>query len=111
MRGMPDPDPRFTMANERTFLAWNRTALAYIGGGLAVEQLLHAGRTARLLISIPLIVLGGVVGVVGYWRWRASEDAMKAGMPVGESQMPRFLAGAFVLLAVGALVLVIGSSR
>jgi putative membrane protein len=108
---MPDPDPRFTMANERTFLAWNRTALAFIGGGIAIEQLVDAGRPARLLISIPLIVLGGVVGVVGYWRWRASEDAMKAGRPVGESQMPRFLAGAFVLLAVGALVLVIGSSR
>ena len=35
-----DPDPRFTLANERTFLAWNRTALALIGGGLAAGQLL-----------------------------------------------------------------------
>jgi putative membrane protein len=111
MRGMPDPDPRFTMANERTFLAWNRTALAFIGGGIAIHQLVDAGRAERLLISIPLIVLGGVVGVVGYWRWRASEDAMREGRPVGESQMPRLLAGAFVLLALGALVLVIGSSR
>jgi putative membrane protein len=99
------------MANERTFLAWNRTALAFIGGGIAIEQLVDAGRAARLLISIPLIVLGGVVGVVGYWRWRASEDAMKAGRPVGESQMPRVLAVVFVLLAIGALVLVVASSR
>lgn len=99
------------MANERTFLAWTRTALAFIAGGLAVEQLLHTGRTSRLLVSVPLILLGGLMGVAGYWRWRASEDAMKAGRPVGESQMPRFLAGVFVLLAIGALVLVIGSSR
>ena len=35
-----DPDPRFTLANERTYLAWNRTALALIGGGLAAGQLL-----------------------------------------------------------------------
>src|SRR4051812_7434269 len=63
---MPDPDPRFTMANERTFLAWNRTALAFIAGGLAVEQLVHAGRAGRLLVSIPLIVLGGAIGVAGY---------------------------------------------
>jgi inner membrane protein YidH len=108
---MPDPDPRFTMANERTFLAWNRTALAFIGGGLAVEQLLDAGRAGRLLVSIPLIVLGGVVGVAGYWRWRANEDAMKEGRPVGESRMPKLLAGAFVLLALAALALVLASSR
>jgi putative membrane protein len=108
---MPDPDPRFTMANERTFLAWNRTALAFIGGGIAVEQLLDAGRTGRLLVSIPLIVLGGVVGVAGYWRWRANEDAMKEGRPVGESRMPKLLAGAFALLALAALALVLASSR
>jgi inner membrane protein YidH len=108
---MPVPDPRFTMANERTFLAWNRTALAFIGGGLAVDRFLDASRTARLLISVPLIVLGGFVGVAGYWRWRAIEDAMKAGQPVGESRMPIFLAGFFVLLALGALVLVVASSR
>ena len=35
-----DPDPRFTLANERTFLAWNRTALSLVAGGLAVVQLL-----------------------------------------------------------------------
>ena len=108
---MPPPDPRFTMANERTFLAWTRTALAFIAGGLAVEQLLDTSRTSRLLVSVPLIVLGGLMGVAGYWRWRASEDAMKEGRPIGESQMPRFLAGVFVLLAIGALVLVIESSR
>jgi putative membrane protein len=99
------------MANERTFLAWNRTALAYIAGGLAVEQFLDAGRATRLLVSIPLIVLGGFVGVAGYWRWRASEDAMKAGAPVEASRVPAFLAVAFVLLAAGALVLVLASSR
>jgi len=108
---MPPPDPRFTMANERTFLAWTRTALAFIAGGLAVEQLLDTSRTSRLLVSVPLIVLGGLMGVAGYWRWRASEDAMKEGRPIGESQMPRFLAGVFVLLAIGALVLVVESSR
>jgi putative membrane protein len=107
---MAAPDPRFTMANERTFLAWNRTALAFIGGGLAAEQLLDAGRAARLVISVPLIVLGGLVGVAGYWRWRSNEDAMKSGEPVGESRMPLLLAGAFVLLSLSALVLVIASS-
>src|ERR1700750_1223651 len=55
-----DPDPRFTLANERTYLAWNRTALALVGGGLAAAQLLglhsHAGRP---VVSPPPVGLGG----------------------------------------------------
>jgi putative membrane protein len=99
------------MANERTFLAWNRTALAFIAGGLAVEQLLHTGRTARLLVSVPLIVLGGLMGAAGYWRWRSNEEAMASGEPVRPSRMPQLLAGAFLVLAAAALVLVIASTR
>ncbi len=113
MRGMPEPDPRtdprFTMANERTFLAWNRTALAFIAGGLAIEQFLDVSRAPRLLVSIPMICLGGFVGVAGYLRWRASEEAMKAGEPVGASGVPLLLAGAMVVLAAAAVALVIGA--
>ena len=49
-----DPNPRFTLANERTFLAWNRTAMALIGGGLAAGQLLDFdSRVARLVVALP----------------------------------------------------------
>src|SRR3954470_16030194 len=82
---VPAPDPRFTMANERTFLAWNRTALAFIAVGLAVEQFVDASRALRLVVSVPLILLGGVVGVGGYLRWRQSEDAMARGEDVDPS--------------------------
>ncbi len=37
------PDLRFVLANERTFLAWTRTALALIGAGLALTQLPGGG--------------------------------------------------------------------
>src|SRR5438270_13436375 len=104
---MTSPDPRFTLANERTFLAWNRTALAFIAGGLAVEQLLHNGRAARLAVSIPLIVLGGFLGVAGYVRWRVAEEAIATGQAVEPSRLPKLIAGAFVLLAIGGLILVI----
>jgi putative membrane protein len=105
------PDTRFTQANERTFLAWNRTALAFIAGGLAVEQLLHNGRAARLLVSIPLILVGGFVGVAGYYRWRQAEHAIRSGVDLPPSGVPRLLAVVFALLTVGALVLVLASSR
>ena len=105
------PDSRFTQANERTFLAWNRTALAFVAGGLAVEQFVDTGRALRLVVSIPLILLGGFVGVAGYYRWRHAEDAIRSGRDLEPSGVPRLLAVAFALLALGALVLVIASSR
>jgi putative membrane protein len=105
------PDTRFTQANERTFLAWNRTALAFIASGLAVEQFIDAGRAARLIVAIPLILLGGFLGVAGYLRWRHAEDAIRSGKDLEASSVPRLLAAAFVLITIGALVLVIASSR
>jgi putative membrane protein len=104
---VPAPDPRFTLANERTFLAWNRTALALIGGGLAVEQFLDTGRTARLALAIPLIVLGAVVAASSYSRWRANEDAMTHGDALPPSRMPLLIATSFALLSLGALVLAV----
>jgi putative membrane protein len=111
MPSVEAPDSRFTQANERTFLAWVRTALAFIAGGLAIEQFLDAGRAARLIVSIPLVLLGGFMGVAGYLRWVHAEDAIRRGADLEPSGVPRLIAGAFVLLTVGALVLVIASTR
>jgi putative membrane protein len=111
MRPVEPPDTRFTQANERTFLAWTRTGLAYIAGGLAIEQLLHAGRAARLVVSIPLILLGGFVGVFGYFRWQQAEEAIRSGKDLPPSWVPRLLAWVFALITIGALVLVIASTR
>src|SRR5512143_4011550 len=64
-----EPDPRFTFANERTFLAWARTGLALIGGGLVAAQVLHFGLGgAHLLVAIPAIALGGLIGIASYVR-------------------------------------------
>src|SRR3954447_9190012 len=98
------PDPRFTMANERTFLAWNRTALALIGGGLAVEQFLDAGRAARLVLALPMILIGVAVSTASYSRWRANEEAMSRGEDLQPSRMPALVAGSFALLSIGAIV-------
>src|SRR3954471_15037106 len=107
MPSVPAPDPRFTMANERTFLAWNRTALALIGGGLAVEQFLDTGRTTRLVLAIPLILAGAIVAASSYSRWRANEEALKRGDALPPSRMPMLVAASFALLSLGALVLAV----
>jgi putative membrane protein len=105
---MPAPlDSRFRMANERTFLAWNRTALALIGGGLAIEQFLETGRTTRLLLAVPMILLGAALAVASFSRWRANERAFDREEQVVPSRMPGLVAAAFAVLALGALVLVV----
>jgi putative membrane protein len=87
-----DPDPRFTFANERTFLAWNRTALALIGGGLAAGQLLDFDSQAvRLLVSLLPIGLGGVLALTSFRRWEDNERAMRLKQPLTHIGPPRFV--------------------
>ena len=79
-----EPDPRFTFANERTFLAWQRTALALIGGGIAVTQILPPFDLpgGRHILGLPLIVLGGLVAFTAYGRWAANQRALRLGQPL-----------------------------
>jgi putative membrane protein len=103
-----DPDPRFTFANERTFLAWNRTALALIGGGLAAGQLLDFdSEFVRLLVALPPIALGGVLAVTSYRRWDENERAMRLGEPLPAIGPPRFVPPAIAALAIVIGVLVV----
>jgi putative membrane protein len=102
-----EPDPRFTFANERTFLAWARTGLALIGGGLVAAQVLHFGLGgAHLLVAIPAILLGGIIALASYRRWEANERSMRLGRPLGYSPLVRLLAAGVVVLAVISAVLV-----
>jgi putative membrane protein len=103
------PDPRFTFANERTFLAWNRTALALIAAGLAAAQFLHFNlHGLRLVIAVPLIVLGAALALASYLHWEDNERAMRLGRPLRYSWMTRVLtAGIAVIAAVGGILAVI----
>ena len=99
-----EPDPRFTLANERTFLAWVRTALGFLAAGLAVAELLHSEpRAARLAISIPLIVVAGTIGATSYPRWRALERALRLRQPLPYSPATAALGIAIALVALVAV--------
>ena len=107
-----EPDARFSYANERTFLAWIRTALGLMTAGLAITQLLPEFDFpgGRRLIGLPLIAIGVVMAGASYWQWQRNERAMRLGEPLPTSYLPRIVAvvvGACALLG-GVLVLVGG---
>lgn len=106
-----DPDYRFSLANERTFLAWIRTALALLAGGVAAVQLVPAFKFhgGRLILGITLVVLSIMVAAGSYYRWTANERAMRLGHSLQPSLVPRLLAGGLTLIALLALLLVIVS--
>jgi putative membrane protein len=106
-----EPDPRYTFANERTFLAWSRTALALVVAGLGVVQLLPpfpGVPWGRHVLGVPLIVFGAVVAVAAYREWVRSQRAMRLRQPLPQSVMPRLLAAVVAAMAVisGVVVLV-----
>jgi putative membrane protein len=77
---MTEPDPRFTLANERTFLAWIRTALALIAAGVAVDEFVGLRTTLeRLALSVPLMALGAVIAFRSPRRWRDIQTALRTG--------------------------------
>src|SRR3546814_5606760 len=71
-----DPDPRFSFANERTFLAWIRTSLALIAAGIGVEALVTTvPEWGRRTLAGFLVLLGGVLAAFAFRRWlRRSEE-------------------------------------
>lgn len=111
-----EPDARFTLANERTFLAWSRTALALVVAGLAIVQLLPpfpGVPWGRHIIGTPLILLGSVVAVISYLEWTGNQRALRRGEPMSRSRLPAILAVtiATIGLLAAALALLSGVTR
>ncbi len=102
-----DPDVRFSYANERTFLAWNRTALAMITAGLAITQLLPPFNVpgGRRMIGLPLIAAGTIVSIASFAQWKRNETAMRRGEPLPASILPALVAVVVGISAVIALAL------
>jgi len=104
-----DPDYRFSLANERTFLAWVRTALAFIAGAVALEQLVPSFSVswARTALSIVLALLGLVAIAGAYHHWRTNEVAMRHGRSLPRSPLMLALTVALVIIAAVVAVLLL----
>ncbi|MFC4565106.1 YidH family protein [Nocardiopsis mangrovi] len=88
--GGSEPDYRFTLANERTFLAWIRTALALIAGAVAVLHLvpLDWRPGVRMAVGLALTALAAAITVYAPLRWMRVQRAMRHGLPLPVSALP-----------------------
>jgi putative membrane protein len=107
-----DPDYRFTLANERTFLAWIRTSLALLAGGIAVVQLVPSFSVpaGRHLLGIPLVLLSIVLSVYSYRHWAAAERSIRLRRPLPPSVLPPLLGAATAVISLLALIIIAVSS-
>lgn len=86
LRDGKDPDPRFSLANERTVLAWVRTASAFIVAGIALESLgSNVEFNMRFLGASALILTGATLPIMAWFHWRATEHALRLERPLPRS--------------------------
>ncbi|WP_114472746.1 YidH family protein [Pseudorhodoferax soli] len=104
-----DPDYRFVLANERTFLAWIRTALAVLAAGVLLDQFSSKLQPHLLvvLLAITLCVLAGTLCAVAYRRWQVNEVAMRHRLPLPSSPALALLAAALAASGLGLSALIL----
>jgi putative membrane protein len=102
-----EPDYRFSLANERTLLAWVRTALALDAAGLGVVRFAPPLAGAREAVGIALVLLGALAAWSGYRRFLATGRAIRVGAPLPAASAPRVLATTLAVLSLVVVVLLL----
>lgn len=107
--GEEELDYRFTLANERTFLAWMRTSLGLLAGGVAVHTLVQPVRMSglRRTLAMSCIVLAVIIAVGAYGHWRRVGRAMRNGEPLPDTIMVPILSCGIAVVSVFACVVVL----
>lgn len=104
-----EPDPRFSLANERTFLAWVRTTLALVAGAIALESLgLPERDVLRTVVVLVLLAFAVVMTVLAYLRWANVERAMRLQQPLPPFTLGLILTAGLVGTVVGLAVVLVG---
>ncbi len=104
-----EPDPRFSFANERTFLAWIRTALAVMAAGIALETFGPDFDIEFLRPALAglLVGVGAVIAAGSFHRWLNSERALRSNRPLPAPRLAPLLAYGVALVAVLGVVAVL----
>ena len=96
-----EPDPRYTLANERPVLAWVRTGLAVLAGAVALDSIgVPSAAWLRTVLVAALVLSGAAMTVLAYVRWARVERAMRT-----RTDLPAF--GLGLAVTVGVVVVAV----
>ena len=93
-----DVDIRFFLANERTLLAWVRTSLAVLAGGLILTQITE-DVVLRYMIGLTTFSLSIFMVCIGYVRFKTTDKAIRGGRLPSFSRGPLVQVGAVICVA------------
>lgn len=101
-----EPDYRFSLANERTFLAWVRTALAILAGAILLHEFAAHIQPAAVVAgaSVALALLSALLGAGAYQRWKGNEIAMRLSRPLPYSRLLPIVSVCILALSAGAAI-------
>ncbi|GLW96960.1 DUF202 domain-containing protein [Microtetraspora sp. NBRC 16547] len=104
-----EPDPRFTLANERTFLTWLSTSLAMSAGGIAMAAVPANVFVdwIKTLLAVVLVVLSALTAIMAYPRWRRVQQALRRQDPLPPPALAPLFGYGVAAVAVIALVLIL----
>lgn len=98
-----EPDARFSLANERTALAWVRTGLGLVAGGVALTSFATFAELPRVLDLVAALacLAGGGSALWALVTWRRYERALRRGEPLpAPTALPVLVVGVVVLALV-----------
>lgn len=108
-----EPDPRFTLANERTFLAWLRTSLALMAAGVAVDAVTTSAGSelgvVHTVLAVMLVAAGMLCSATAFTRWAATERALRSASPLPAPRLGPVLGYGLAIAGVLASVLLVGT--
>ncbi|HVQ97660.1 MAG TPA: DUF202 domain-containing protein [Mycobacterium sp.] len=103
-----EPDPLYSLANERTYLSWLRFAVTLLAGAVAIDRLFleHPWFGSEILASALVAIAFGTCGL-GVRRWSVTERSLRRRQPLPGFGAPLLVVVAILLAGVGVIVLVL----
>lgn len=104
--GHDEPDLRFSLAGERTLLAYQRTSAALMVAALGFAHFLDEG---ALLLVLCLVLAAGaaIASVGGHARYVAANRAIESGRPLDPTRVPLLLTGTLAVALVLSVIMIV----